>query len=214
MRRLSHQKLREKALPTVIATCISARCPIGQSATRAGFFVRVPCVPCNQRCGSALRWWACCVSEGTASPVMATHTMDPPSPAPARGAFVWRPSPSVGCRRADLARPAGAFCWLAATYPPIGSGAVFRTSGCMAAGQKLGDCWGKTDPWRLSRGFARFPRGFAGVRAMIDIGNATLRWKGGRVWVTAGDDRLRSGECGEPIGGLSDAMAAAWLAVT
>ena len=49
---------------------------------------------------------------------------------------------------------------------------------------------------------------------MIDIGNATLRWKGGRVWVTAGDDRLRSGECGQPIGGLSDAMAAAWLAVT
>ena len=39
---------------------------------------------------------------------------------------------------------------------------------------------------------------------MIDIGNATLRWKGGRVWVTAGDDRLRSGECGQPIGGLSD----------
>ena len=34
--------------------------------------------------------------------------MDPPSPAPARGAFVWRPSPSVGCRRADSARPAGA----------------------------------------------------------------------------------------------------------
>jgi hypothetical protein len=31
-------------------------------------------------------------SEGTASPVMAT-TKDPPSPAPARGAFVGRPSP-------------------------------------------------------------------------------------------------------------------------
>ena len=177
MRRLSHQKLREKALPTVIATCISARCPIGQSATRAGFFVRVPCVPCNQRCGSALRWWACCVSEGTASPVMATHTMDPPSPAPARGAFVWRPSPSVGCRRADSARPAGAFCGWRLHTPPIGSGAVFRTSGCMAAGQNLGDCWGK-----LTRGdFREVLRGFA-------------RFRG-----SAGDDRHR--ECDAPVEG-------------
>jgi hypothetical protein len=50
---------------------------------------------------------------------------------------------------------------------------------------------------------------------MITITDAGLRWAAdGRVWVVAGDPALASGEFGQPICGLSDAMAAAWLAAT
>jgi hypothetical protein len=49
---------------------------------------------------------------------------------------------------------------------------------------------------------------------MISIANASLRWAGDRVRVVAGDPVLGPHESGQPISGLTDALAAGWLAVT
>ena len=49
---------------------------------------------------------------------------------------------------------------------------------------------------------------------MIDITNASLRWSGDRVYVTAGDPELAAGEYGHSITSLTEAMAAGWAAVT
>jgi hypothetical protein len=45
--------------------------------------------------------------------------------------------------------------------------------------------------------------------------NASMRWAAdGRVWVTAGAGALGAGECAQPICGLSDALAAGWVAAS
>jgi hypothetical protein len=42
-----------------------------------GFFLRVLRAARNQQRGWALRWWACCVSEGPCEPCMARHKDGP-----------------------------------------------------------------------------------------------------------------------------------------
>ena len=46
---------------------------------------------------------------------------------------------------------------------------------------------------------------------MIDIANATLCWRSDKVWVTAGDVGPVGGASAQPIGDLTQAMAAAWM---
>ena len=56
-----------------------------------GFFCGLAVVSAatiNQRSGWALGWWACCISEGSASPVMARPIPTHLAPLPG-GAFVW-----------------------------------------------------------------------------------------------------------------------------